>query len=386
MNAAPSLPLNIAFYAPFKPLDHPHPSGDRAIASSLFNYLEGRGHRLYIADRLRTRWIFRQPWRWPHLMIARQRVVRRCTGKRTDLWLTYHSYYKAPDLLGPVAARKGGLPYVIFQASYATKYRRRPGTVLGFHLNRRALLAADHIFVNRHSDLKNLRRLLPDERLTYVAPGIFPDQFTFHAQSRRELRGRWRADGLPVVMTAAMFRADVKTQGLLLVIEALALLRRRGRRFLLVIAGDGPERGRLQAAARARIPGQCRFLGRIAREEMYRYYSAVDLFAFPGINESLGMVFLEAQACHLPVVAFDNGGIPEIVRDGRTGFLTPLFNLDAFADAIDQLITNPALCRNLGETAGRHVRCHHDLDVNYARMHAKLVRITAGGMKTNAPR
>ena len=385
MNAVSLLPLNIAFYAPFKPLDHPHPSGDRAIASSLFNYLEGRGHRPFIADRLRTRWIFRQPWRWPHLMIAHRRVVRRCTGKRADLWLTYHSYYKAPDLLGPVAARKGGLPYVIFQASYATKYRRRPGTVLGFHLNRRALLAADHIFVNRHSDLKNLKRLLPDERLTYVAPGLFPAQFTFHAHSRRELRGRWRAEDLPVVLTAAMFRSDVKTQGLLLVIEALARLRRRGRRFLLVVAGDGPERSRIEVAARTRLPDQCRFLGRIVREQMYRYYSAADLFAFPGINESLGMVFLEAQACRLPVVAFDNGGIPEIVHAGRTGFLTPLFELDAFADAIDHLITNSALCRRMGDAAGRHVRAHHDLDVNYARMHAELVRIAADRKGGHAP-
>ena len=58
-----------------------------------------------------------------------------------------------------------------------------------------------------------------------------------------------------------------------------------------------------------------------------RYYSAGDMFVFPGIRESLGMVYLESQSCGLPVVAFHNGGIPEVVVDGETGFLTPALSV-----------------------------------------------------------
>lgn len=379
MNPPPTRQLNIAFYAPFKPMDHPHPSGDRAIAAGLFHFLQTCGHHLCVADRLRTRWIFRRPWQWPRVMQSRRRIVRRYGAGQLDLWLTYHSYYKAPDLLGPFAARKLRQPYVIFQGSYATKYRRRPGTVLGYYLNRRALLAADHVFLNRRADLENIRRLLPDERLTYVAPGIFPSQFTFDPESRRELRAEWGVDDLPVVLTAAMFRPDVKTDGLLLVIQAMAQLLHGGRRFLLVIAGDGSEKQRIVDAAGTMLADRCRFVGRVSRENMYRYYSASDLFAFPGINESLGMVFLEAQACGLPVVAFDNGGIPEIVSRDETGFLTPLFKPAPFADAIDRLITDEALRRSMGVKAGQHVRHYHDLAINYQRMHDALIRVVARG-------
>ena len=61
--------------------------------------------------------------------------------------------------------------------------------------------------------------------------------------------------------------------------------------------------------------------GRIARQDMVQYYSAADLFAFPGIGESLGMVYLEAQACGLPVVALDSPGVSQVVVGGQTGLL-----------------------------------------------------------------
>ena len=91
------------------------------------------------------------------------------------------------------------------------------------------------------------------------------------------------------------------------------------------------------------IPGRYRFAGRIDRKKMYRFYSAGDLFAFPGIRESLGMVYLEAQSCSLPVVAFDNGGIPEVVNKGKTGLLVPLFRESAFVNALARLIRDKGL-------------------------------------------
>jgi glycosyltransferase involved in cell wall biosynthesis len=67
--------------------------------------------------------------------------------------------------------------------------------------------------------------------------------------------------------------------------------------------------------------------------------------SFPGIRESLGMVFLEAQSCGLPVVAFNNGGIPEVVQHGKTGFLTPLFSEPPFLSAIEKLLHNRYLAK-----------------------------------------
>ena len=161
---------------------------------------------------------------------------------------------------------------------------------------------------------------MPNERISYLAPGIYPDQFHFDPNARQALRTQWNIGDVPVVFSAAMFRADVKTKGLIWVIRACGELVRRGHHLRLVIAGDGKERDKLQRLAEAQLPQRFHFAGEIPRREMFRYYSASDVFVFPGIQESLGMVFLEAQSCGLPVVAFDNAGVPEAVADGRQGF------------------------------------------------------------------
>jgi len=372
-------PVRILFYAPFKPLDHPHPSGDQVIAAGLYRFLELQGHRLLTASALRCRWIFWQPWRWPAALRELRRARRRLERFRPDLWLTYHTYYKAPDLLGPRLAVPAGVPYVVFQGIYSTRRRRKLATWPGFQLNRRALRAAAHVFSNRREDLVNLGRLLPADRLTYVRPGIAPGAFGFDPAARKALRTQWRVGTAPVVLTAAMFRPGVKTDGLETVIRACGRLRRSGRPLFLAVAGDGRERPRLQALAHRELADAVVFTGLLPRESLYRFYSAGDLFAFPGIRESLGMVYLEAQACGLPVVAYDNGGVPEVVRDGRTGTLVAPLDEDAFGAAIAALLADAPRRRQMGAAARRHVAQDHDLAANYAAMAQVLVQLAASG-------
>jgi glycosyltransferase involved in cell wall biosynthesis len=249
--------------------------------------------------------------------------------------------------------------------------------VAGFYLNRRALLAAEHLFTNRRLDEVNLLRLRAPGCISYVPPGIFPADFVRDEAAGRRLRREWGTGAQVVVLSAAMFRRDVKTEGLLWLIDCLGALARAGLSFILVIAGDGPCREEVVAKARRHLPGSVRFVGRMPRGEMAAFYSAGDLFAFPGIRESLGMVFLEAQASGLPVVAFDNGGIPEVVAQGKSGFLTPLFDKGAFADRVAALITDEALRTGMGRLAARRVRERHDLGKNYARVLTTLERIHA---------
>ncbi len=364
--------MKISFYAPFKPLGHEHPSGDLVTATGIFDYLAHGGHQTLTASTLRCRWLYWKPWLWPRLLRERKQVIRKFTSNPVDLWFTYHSYYKAPDLLGPWASKKMKIPYVIFQGIYSTKRRRKFKTRPGFYLNKAALLAADHIFTNKKVDLINLKRLLPDDRVTYVAPGISPAEFTYDKTARDELRHQWCRNDEPVIFSAAMFRRDVKTRGLKWVIRACGELGRQGHPFQLVIAGDGKERQTLQDLAAEQVADQVRFIGKIPRSELYRYYSAADLFVFPGIGESLGMVFLEAQACGLPVVAFDNAGVPEAVQDRKTGFLVPMYALDQFVDAVKRLMVDKNLRQQMGLAATSYVREFHDLNKNYQALDLSL--------------
>jgi glycosyltransferase involved in cell wall biosynthesis len=176
-----------------------------------------------------------------------------------------------------------------------------------------------------------------------------------------------------------MFRRDVKTRGLQWVIRTCGELDRRGQRFQLVIAGDGKERKALEKLAAEQAPGRVLFVGKISRPELYRYYSAADLFVFPGIGESLGLVFLEAQACGLPVIAFDNAGVPEAVQDGKTGFLMPVGEMEPFVNAVQRLLVDKGLRRQMGERASAYVRDRHDLKKNYQAIERVLTAIVQPG-------
>ncbi len=369
----------IGYYTPFKPLGFHLPSGDLTIATGLRDFLEAGGHRVLHPSRLRARWIFWKPWLWSLVVRDRLRALRILRHTRAGLWLTYHAYYKSPDLIGPWVCRRLAIPYVIFQGIYSTRRKKSIRTLPGFFLNRQSLIQADHIFSNRKEDLLNLRRLIPNDRLTYIAPGIDPKAFTFDAGARSKLRDSWKIpENTPVVLSAAMFRPGVKTEGLIWTIKACAEIRRRGNPVHLVIAGDGKERNTLQALAESLLSGNVRFVGKIPRDRMNRFYSAGDVFAFPGIRETLGMVYLEAQACGLPVVAFDNGGIAEVVLDNITGFLTPLYDMWAFTDAITRILDNEALGKQMGEAAGRHIRINHDINLNYQQIETVIQQILAG--------
>lgn len=367
--------MKIGFYTPFKPLDHVNPSGDLVTAQGIYAFLVRRGHQVVAVSNLRCRWIYWQPWSWLKLILERRNVLNRLTDTPIDLWFTYHSYYKAPDLLGPAVSRRLDIPYAVFQGIYSTKRRRHWKTRPGFYLNRQSLCAADHIYANKSVDLHNLRRLIPENRLTYIAPGIIPEEFGYDNDARSQLRRSWGVLEEPVIFSAAMFRPDVKSEGLTWVIRACGELQRQGLNFRLVVAGDGKERNKLLELAREHLPDRALFPGQIPRREMYRYYSAADVFVFPGIRESLGMVYLEAQACGLPVVAFSNAGVPEAVQDGKTGILVPIYDLNAFVGAIKTLITDGPLRQQMGSAAKSYAREFHDLNKNYRALELSLYAI-----------
>jgi glycosyltransferase involved in cell wall biosynthesis len=360
---------------PFKPMDHANPSGDLVTGTELHNYLAGRGHTITLASNLRCRWIYYRPLTLLRLAKEKNRILRKNRENKPDLWLSYHSYYKAPDLLGSICSKQLGVPYVIFQGIYSTKRRKQLKTLPGFLLNRKVLRAADHVFTNKRRDLINLKRLLPENCLSYIAPGIQPRLFEFSDTYRKKFRQSWAIGDETVIMTAAMMRPGVKTDGVSTVIQSCSELARRGLPLRLIVAGDGSCRQQLERQAAELLPNRALFLGKIPRQELYQYYSAADIFAFPGIEESLGMVYLEAQSCKLPVVAYQDWGGQEAVVHGQTGLLSPASQPALFTKHIQQLIEETVKRRKLAETAGEHIRCNHDLDHNYHQLETKLLTL-----------
>ncbi|WP_045220960.1 glycosyltransferase family 4 protein [Desulfonatronum thioautotrophicum] len=374
--------MRILFNTPFKPLDHPRLSGDVTIARDLMDYLKDHGHEVQTSPFVPCTWIFWKPWLWPRLVRTRRRAWHKAQRFGAEIVLTYHSYYKAPDLIGPYLKSRG-LRYGLFSGAYAAKRAKTWKTLPGYLLNKRALLAADHIFSNKPSDHGALHGLVPEERRTFVGQGVPLERFGFFPRARAVLRREWlgeaAAEQRPVLVTAAVLRPGVKVDGVEWVIRCVAELVRLGLDPLLVVAGDGPGRERLEALAAEIAPGRVRFLGLVPRDDLKAVFSAGDVFAFPGIHEGLGMVYLEAQACGLPVVATTHAGAKDVIRHEKTGYLVPPFDMPSFAAACFRLMRDRELCRLMGQDAVRFVRREHDIQRNYFVMESLLQALAERG-------
>jgi glycosyltransferase involved in cell wall biosynthesis len=118
----------------------------------------------------------------------------------------------------------------------------------------------------------------------------------------------------------------------------------------LVIVGDGPERERLEAAARSlSINGHVYFAGQIS--EVKPYYAAAHLLALPSHSEGSPYVLLEAMAAGLPIVATAVGGVPEMVEDEESALLVPPRDSQKMAAAIARVLKDPELARRLARNA-----------------------------------
>ena len=371
--------MRIAFYCPNKPLLHPHPSGDLVIARGIAEELNRAGHTCREMATFRSRWFWKSPRGWRNALEGLRATWNTTRAFHPDVWLTYHTYYKSPDILGPLICTMQNIPYVLFQPMYATKWRKRSETRPGFALNRFALMTCRHAFTNNQNDLEALRRVLPDEKLTYLPPGIFPEDFQKNEAAGRALRALYGiAHDTPLLLSVARFRPGVKFESLVYLFNALALVRKMGQDFVCLVAGDGAMESELRMLAESVLPRQVIFTGRVDRGKLHEFYSAADLFVFPGIGESLGMVFLEAQACGLPVVALNTGGIHQVVKAGLTGLLVPQDGGEAMARAIHSLLCGPRRRAALAAAGPAFIRDERNLHRNYLELARRLERIAFG--------
>lgn len=171
------------------------------------------------------------------------------------------------------------------------------------------------------------------------------------------------ADDLLVVSVSRL----IGLKGVRVVIEALAGLPERVR---YAVVGEGPEEKNLRAQAeQAGVAHRVKFMGRVRHADLPRVLSQCDLFVQPSIGEeAFGISVVEAMACGLPVLASDNGGLPEIVVEGETGRLLPPGSMPAWRAAIGAAATAPL--RPLGDKARARACSEFTWAANAARLEA----------------
>ncbi len=337
--------MRIAFHTPLNAFDDGGISGDRLMARQLAGALRRLGHVVEpVTDaRSYSRLPGDLPVRRREAEARRDALLRGWTQDelRPGLWFTYHSYYKAPDLLGPSLASRLGIPYVVAEASDS---RRRASGEWAEHvaLARASFAAADlHFWLTRQDR---------DSIAPWCGPGALLGLPPFLEEPAETPPGRLR-QGPPRLVTVAMMRAGVKLESYRALAAAIGDL--PGLPWSLTIIGDGPLRGEVEAAFAAMPARRLRWLGALAREDVARELAQHDLFVWPGLGEAYGLVYLEAQAAGLPVLAFDSGGVCEAVERDVTALLVPAGDTAALARALARLLADAPLRERMGEAA-RH--------------------------------
>ncbi|MEU8012739.1 glycosyltransferase family 4 protein [Micromonospora parva] len=192
--------------------------------------------------------------------------------------------------------------------------------------------------------------------LRRLAPGVDVD--TYHPTvDGEQVRARLGLTDRPVVVCVSRL---VPRKGQDTLIRALPEIRRRVPDAALLIVGGGPYRATLEKLARQTgVERDVVFTGTVPSVELPAHYAAGDVYAMPcrtrnrGLDvEGLGIVYLEASATGLPVVAGDSGGAPDAVREGETGYVVRGRDVGQLADRVGALLADRDLARQLG-AAGR---------------------------------
>jgi N-acetyl-alpha-D-glucosaminyl L-malate synthase BshA len=174
----------------------------------------------------------------------------------------------------------------------------------------------------------------------------FVDAAVFDRGTDTSLRERLDLGPGPVLIHVSNFRRVKNVRD---VVRLFARVHRETEAELLLI-GDGPERVPcLILAEELGVERKIHFLGN--RVAVHRILPLADILLLPSTVESFGLVALEAMACGVPVIGYDGGGLPEVVRSGTDGLLAPLGDLERMIAMTLELLQNPARRRKMGENA-----------------------------------
>ena len=224
---------------------------------------------------------------------------------------------------------------------------------------RRVITVSDF---QREAHLK--RRSLPPNLVGTIYNGVDLNRADEFSGNGEQFRRRWSIPSGHILITQISWLIDAK--GLGDFIEAAALLARRFKKLHFCIAGVGPsEQAYRSMASAADLCSAITFTGDLSDPFASGVFAASDIFCQPSRwQEAFGWVIAEAMAFRKPVVATRTGGIPEVIQDGVTGWLTQPRNPSELADRIGLLIADPAMRQSMGNRGRASVGEKFSLDAN----------------------
>lgn len=238
-----------------------------------------------------------------------------------------------------LASRKLGIPVVVTNHSLVgdTPYR------LFLYLAGKLLLKNTDAVIAVSSAVEKDSKLMTAKPIYRIFNGVDSEDCVVKVPFPVDTKGK-----IVIVTVARM----TKKKGVQNIVDLAPSLLEKHKNLIFVMIGDGPLREKLErTVGESDLSGNFHFTGEVSREKVLGYLEQADIFALPSSNEAFGVSILEAMSKNVPVVAMNNSGVSDIIKNGVNGYLAD--TVEEFSHLLQNLIETPALRASFAREAVR---------------------------------
>lgn len=352
---------------------YPTYGGSGIVGSELGKELAARGHTVhFISSSLPTRLTelnervrFHEVEMMSYPLFEHQPytlalATKMATVAETENLDLLHVHYAIPHSISAILARESLKPNRYLPV--ITTLHGTDITLVGadrsyLPITRYGIVQSDGVTAISHYLKNATNEIFHFDDITVIPNFVCQHDYTRHPVS--ELRASLAPNGEPLLVHVSNFRPVKRPVDC---VEILARVLKQGINARLVMVGDGSERTNVEHRAHCLgVHDKCSFVGK--QPKIADYLSVSDVLLLPSEQESFGLAALEAMACEVPVVASRVGGIPEVVTDGETGFLSEVGDIEKMAKDAARLLADADLRREMGKRARESALSRYRTDI-----------------------
>jgi N-acetyl-alpha-D-glucosaminyl L-malate synthase BshA len=365
---------------------YPTYGGSGIVGSELGKELAARGHTVhFIASALPTRLtelnervrfhevemmsypLFEHQ---PYTLALATKMAKVAETENLDL---LHVHYAIPHSISAILAReslKPGRYLPVITTLHGTDITLVGADRSYLPITRYGIVQSDGVTAISHYLKEATKEIFHFDDIEIIPNFICQTDYARHPVE--ELRASLAPQGEPLLVHVSNFRPVKRPVDC---VEILARVLKKGISTRLVMVGDGSERTNVEHRARCLgVYDKCVFVGK--QPNIVDYLSAADVLLLPSEQESFGLAALEAMACEVPVIASRVGGIPEVVTDGETGYLSEVGDMEKMSEDAARLLSDTALRREMGKRARESAVARYRTDIvipKYLEFYEKVI-------------
>lgn len=213
------------------------------------------------------------------------------------------------------------------------------------------IIASNQHYVNNSKYLKNYIK-----KIKVVHPGI--DTNKYHPMQSSEIRAKYDLKDEKIILFVGQLNKESQHKGLDFLLQSIPIINKKINSKLIVVGTGNYSEHYKTRANDLNISNNVIFSGFVDGNDLVKYYNEADVLVLPSYNdaEGFGIVLIEAQACGIPVIGTNVGGIPAAIKDGETGLLIPPKDINQLSSALIRLLSDKQLSEQMGQSGYSYVR------------------------------